>query len=133
MPALNRVELIGRLGKDPETRFTPTGKKVCSFSLAVDRRWKDQKGESRSATDWFQVEAWSKLGEIIQTYLHKGRLVYIEGRLQTRRYEYEGETRYMTRVIAGGLQILDRRPEEEEAAEPAADTAIEIEEDVTDI
>lgn len=114
MPSLNRVELIGRLGKDPETHATPTGKKVCSFSLAVDRRWRNVDGETKSATDWFNVDAWGRLGEIIQQYLHKGRLVYLEGRLQTDRYEHEGETRFYTRVIARHMQMLERRPEEEE-------------------
>ncbi len=114
MPALNRVQLIGRLGKDPETRFTPTGKKVCRFSLAVDRRWKSSQGEAKEVTDWFNVEAWGRLGEVCQEYLGKGRLVFIEGRLRTDRYEHEGEPRYFTRVIANQMQMLDRPPEEEE-------------------
>ena len=122
MPALNRVQLIGYLGRDPDTRYTPTGRKVCTFSLAVDRRWKSKEGETREATDWFNVETWGRLGEICQDYLTKGKLVYIEGRLQTDRYEHEGETRYFTKVIARHMQMLDRRPEEEEveAAEEAS-------------
>ena len=118
MPALNRVQLIGRLGKDPETRFTPKGSKVASFSLAVDRRWKDMKGEKKKATDWFQIEVWGKLGEICQQYLHKGQLVFIEGRLKTDRYEHEGETRFFTKVIASQMQILEWREEEEPALPP---------------
>jgi single-strand DNA-binding protein len=114
MPALNRVQLIGNLGKDPETRYTPTGRKVCTFSLAVDRRWKSSEGEAREATDWFNVEAWGRVGEICQEYLGKGRLAYIEGRLKTDRYEHEGETRFFTKVIARHVQILDRKPEEPE-------------------
>lgn len=114
MPALNKVQLIGRLGKDPETRYTPKGSKVTSFSLAVDRRWKNAEGELKEATDWFNVEAWGRLGEICQQYLTKGRLVYIEGRLQTDRYEQEGQTRYFTKVVATQMQMLERRPEEEE-------------------
>jgi single-strand DNA-binding protein len=117
MPSLNRVQLIGRLGKDPETRFTPTGKKVCHFSLAVDRRWKGAEGGVKSATDWFNIEAWEKLAEICQEYLKKGRLVYIEGRLQTDRYEDEGEVKYFTKVSASQVQWLDRRPEEKEILE----------------
>jgi single-strand DNA-binding protein len=113
MPSLNRVQLIGRLGKDPETRFTPTGKKVCQFSLAVDRRWKTGEGEKRQETDWFNIQAWGRLGEICQQYLGKGRLVFIEGRLHTDRYEHEGEPRYFTRVIASSMQILDRKTEAE--------------------
>ena len=120
MPGLNRVELIGRLGRDPETRFTPTGKKVCHFSLAVDRRWRSTAGETREATDWFNVEAWGRLGEICQDYLSKGRLVYLEGRLQTDRYESGGEVKYFTKVIANNMQMLDRKPGEEEVVLPEA-------------
>jgi single-strand DNA-binding protein len=113
MPSLNKVQLIGRLGKDPETRTTPAGKKVSSFSLAVDRRWRSA-GEAKSATDWFNVDAWGRLGEICAQYLRKGRLVYIEGRLQTDRYEQEGTVKYFTRVIASQMQMLERKAEEEE-------------------
>jgi single-strand DNA-binding protein len=115
MPALNRVQIIGRLGKDPETRFTPSGKKVTQFTVAVNRRWKNAAGEVKEATDWFNVEAWGHLGEICQQYLSKGRLVFIEGRLQTDRYEQGGETHYFTKVIAGQMLMLDRAPEEAEA------------------
>ena len=114
MPALNRIQLIGYLGKDPEVRFTSIGKKVTNFSVAVDRRWRTAEGEHKEATDWFQIVAWGRLGEICSQYLSKGRLVYIEGRLQTQRYEQQGETRYFTRVIANQMQMLDRPPEEEE-------------------
>ena len=114
MPAFNRVQLIGNLGKDPETRFTPTGKKVCTFSIAVDRRWKSSEGETKDATDWFSIEAWDHLGEICQKYLVKGSLVFIEGRLRNEWYEHAGETRFRTRVIASHLQMLDRKPSEEE-------------------
>lgn len=111
MPGLNRVQLIGRLGKDPETRFTPKGSKVCSFTVAVDRRWKSE-GDTKEATDWFNVEAWGKLGEICQNYLKKGRLVFIEGRLQTDHYEADGESRTFTKVVAQQMQMLDRKAEE---------------------
>ncbi len=117
MPGLNRVQLIGNLGKDPEARYTPTGSKLCTFSMAVNRRWKGRDGSAKEATDWFNIEAWGKLAEICNDYLHKGSLVYIEGRLQTDRYEHEGETRYFTKVIARTMQMLDRKPEEEPAVE----------------
>jgi len=97
MPALNRVQLIGRLGKDPEGRYTPTGKQVTTFSLAVSNRWKS-KGETKEYTEWINVEAWGRLGEVCQEYLKKGSLVYIEGRLKTDRYEDKGEQRYFTKV-----------------------------------
>ncbi|MEZ0396874.1 MAG: single-stranded DNA-binding protein [Anaerolineales bacterium] len=117
MPALNRVQLIGRLGKDPETRFTPTGKKVAHFSLAVSNRWKTKEGEAKEYTEWFNIEAWGRLGEICQQYLHKGSLVYLEGRLKTDRYEdKDGETKYFTKVVALTMQMLDKKPEEEPVA-----------------
>ena len=114
MPSLNRVQLIGRLGKDPETRYTPTGKKVTTFSVAVGKKWRSAEGEQKEATDWFNIEAWGRLGEISQSYLGKGRLVFIEGRLQTDQYEQDGEKRYFTKVVVQNLQILDRKQEEEE-------------------
>jgi single-strand DNA-binding protein len=112
MPALNRVQLIGRLGKDPEGRFTPTGKKVTSFSIAISNRWKSG-GETKEYTEWVNVEAWGRLGEVCQEYLHKGSLIYIEGRLKTERYEDKGETKYFTKVVALALQFLDKKPAEE--------------------
>lgn len=124
MPGLNRVQLIGNLGKDPEVRTTPNGNKVCTFSVAVGRSWKTSEGETREATDWFNVEAWGGLGEICAQYLNKGRLVFVEGRLRTDRYEQGEEVRYFTKVIASQMQMLDRRPEEAEPVteeEPALD------------
>lgn len=112
MPALNRVQLIGYLGKDPETRFTPTGKKVTHFSLAVTQRWKNA-GETKEYTEWINVEAWGRLGEICDQYLKKGSLVYLEGRLKTDKYEDKGEMKYFTKVVALLLQMLDRKPAEE--------------------
>jgi single-strand DNA-binding protein len=113
MPTLNRVQLIGRLGKDPESKFTPTGKKVCHFSLAVSNRWKDKNGETREATEWVNIEAWGRLGEICQEYLKKGSLIYVEGRLKTDKYEDKGETKYFTKVVAQTLQFLDKKEKEE--------------------
>jgi single-strand DNA-binding protein len=114
MPALNHVQLIGRLGKDPETHFTPNGKQVTHFSLAVSNRWKSAGGETKETTDWFNIEAWGRLGEVCQKYLHKGSLVYLDGRLKTDKYEdKEGETKYYTKVIAAGMQMLDKKQEEE--------------------
>ena len=123
MPALNRVQLIGYLGKDPDSRFTPNGKKVVHFSLAVTQHWKSA-GESKEATEWVNVEAWERLGEVCQQYLKKGSLVYLEGRLKTDKYEDKGETKYFSKVVALTLQFLDKKqadePEmavEEEAAD----------------
>jgi single-strand DNA-binding protein len=117
MPTLNRVQLIGRLGKDPESRSTPTSKKVAHFSLAVSQRWKSAEGESKENTEWVNVEAWGRLGEVCQQYLHKGSLVFIEGRLKTDKYEDKsGETKYYTKVVALSMQMLDRKPEDEPVA-----------------
>jgi single-strand DNA-binding protein len=113
MPTLNRVQLIGRLGKDPESKFTPTGKKVTHFSLAVSNRWKDKNGETKESTEWVNIEAWGRLGEVCQEYLKKGSLIFLEGRLKTDKYEEKGETRYYTKVVALTLQFLDKRPAEE--------------------
>ena len=99
MPALNRVQLIGRLGKDPESKFTPTGKKVVHFSVAISNRWKNKEGQSQEYTEWVNVEAWGRLGEVCQEYLKKGSLVFVEGRLKTDKYESEGENKYYTKVI----------------------------------
>jgi single-strand DNA-binding protein len=113
MPTLNRIQLIGRLGKDPESKFTPTGKKVTHFSLAVSNRWKDKSGETKESTEWVNVEAWVRLGEVCQEYLKKGSLIFLEGRLKTDKYEDKGETKYFTKVVALTLQFLDKRPAEE--------------------
>lgn len=113
MPTLNRVQLIGRLGRDPETKFTPTGKKVCHFSIAVSNRWKDKSGELKETTEWVNIEAWGRLGEVCQEYLKKGSLIFIEGRLKTDKYESNGETKYYTKVVAQSLQFLDRKGKEE--------------------
>jgi single-strand DNA-binding protein len=93
---------------------------VTHFSLAVNRVWKDQSGQRQEATDWFQVEAWGRLGEICQQYLKKGRLVYLDGRLRTSQWQdKDGETHYRTVVVARSLQMLGRPPEEPaELAEP---------------
>jgi len=123
MPALNRVQLIGRLGKDPESKFTPSGKKVAHFSLAVSQRWKSS-GETKEYTEWVNIEAWGRLGEVCQEYLKKGSLVYLEGRLKTEKYEDKGDTKYFTKVVALTLQFLDKKDKEE--------PVLTIEEDASD-
>lgn len=112
MPALNRVQLIGYLGKDPESRYTPTGKNVVHFSLGITQRWKSG-SENKEYTEWVNVEAWGRLGEICQQYLKKGSLVYVEGRLKTDKYEDKGDTKFYTKVVALQLQFLDRKPADE--------------------
>lgn len=113
MASLNRIQLIGRLGKDPDPYETKKGIHGTHFSLAVDRRWRNAEGKTQHDTDWFNIEAWGRLAEVCDKYLQKGRLVYIEGRVQTEHYEQGGETRYTTKVIARQVQMLDRKPEED--------------------
>lgn len=122
MPALNRVQLIGYLGRDPESKFTPTGKKVCHFSMGVTQRWKAG-GETKEYTDWFNIEAWGRLGEVSQQYLKKGSLVFVEGRLKTDKYEDKGETKYYTKVVALALQFLDRKSADEPVMSVEEDAA----------
>ena len=116
MPSLNRVQLIGRLGKDPESRTIPTGKKVTHFSLGVSQHWKSAEGENKESTEWVNVESWGRLGEICQQYLNKGNLIFLEGRLKTDKFEEKGETKYFTKVVALSMQMLDRKPEDEPLA-----------------
>ncbi|HZY44206.1 MAG TPA: single-stranded DNA-binding protein [Anaerolineae bacterium] len=126
MPALNRVELIGNLGKDPDARFTANGKKYAAFSVAVNRSWKSTDGKKMEATDWFLINAWGKLGEICLSYLKKGRLVYIDGQLRSEKWEDKdgGETHSRTLIVAQTMQILDRKPNEPEGEEtPVEDLA----------
>jgi single-strand DNA-binding protein len=108
---LNKVMIIGRLGVDPEMRYTPSGSPVTTFRVAVGRQWRDGNGETHDETEWFSVVAWNKLAEICNQYLAKGARVYIEGRLQTRSWEDQqsGQTRYKTEVIANDMIILDGR------------------------
>ncbi len=108
---LNRVMLIGRLGTDPEMRYTPNGIAVTSFRMAVNRRARrGDESESRDETDWFTVVAWRELGEICNTYLKKASRVYIEGRLQTRSWEDQsGQKRSVTEIVANDMIMLDSR------------------------
>jgi single-strand DNA-binding protein len=117
MASLNRVQLIGRLGKDPETRTVSKGKIIATFSLAVDRRWRGEDGVVQHETDWFQVESWGSKAEFCQKYAHKGQLVFVEGRLRTDRYESQGETKYFTKVVARDIQLLEFRSEDHESEE----------------
>jgi len=108
MAGLNKVMIIGNLGKDPEIRFTANGNSVATFPVAVSRQVPTPDGERREETEWFNVVAWNKLAELCSQYLQKGRRVYVEGRLQTRSWEgQDGQRRYRTEVIASEVQFLD--------------------------
>ena len=107
MSGLNKVMLIGRLGRDPEVRYTPDGLAIANFSIATSEDWKDKAtGEQKERTEWHRIVAFRKLGEICGEYLSKGKQVYIEGRLQTRSWEKDGITRYITEIIASDVQFL---------------------------
>jgi single-strand DNA-binding protein len=108
--SLNKVQLIGNLGKDPELRYTANGLAVASFTIATNMSWKDKEGNQQERTEWHNIVAWDRLGEICGEYLKKGKKVYIEGRLQTRNYEdKEGIKRYTTEVVAEDMIMLDGR------------------------
>jgi len=108
---LNKVMIIGQLGRDPEMRYTPSGRPVTSFSLASSRTWVTSEGERREDTEWFNVITWGGLAEICKQHLHKGQTIYVEGRLQTRSWEdQEGKKIYRTEIVASEMIMLgDRR------------------------
>ncbi len=107
---LNKVLIIGALGSEPEMRYTPSGKPVTSFSVAVSRGWRTSEGERKEATEWFNVVSWGNLAEICNQHLRKGSQVYIEGRLQTRSWEDGGGIKhYRTELVANEMIILDGR------------------------
>src|SRR4030042_1365541 len=129
--SLNKVMLIGNLTRDPELRYTPQGTAVTTFRLATNRSWLPAGSqERREEAEFHRVVAWNKLAELCSQLLTKGRKVYVEGRLQTRRWETpDGQTRYITEVVAEDMVILDRRTEgevrETEAASPKKEVVVE--------
>lgn len=138
---VNKVILLGRLGKDPELKYTTSGAAVSTFSMATDLAWKDQDGNQKQVTEWHRIVAWRKLAEIVGNYLKKGSLVYVEGRLQTRSWnDKNGVTRYTTEVVADNLTMvgpkmdradapMDAPPPVDEIGPSASDVAPEPSED----
>ncbi len=109
---LNKVMIIGHLGRDPEMRYTPSGRPVTTFTVATTRTWNTSEGERREETEWFNVVAWGSLAEICNQYLRKGHQVYVEGRLQTRRWDDpEGKKHFATELVAKEMIILSERRE----------------------
>ena len=108
MSGVNKVLLIGRLGRDPEVRYTQDGTAIANFSIATSEEWKDKKtGEKQERTEWHRIVAFQRLGEICGEYLSKGRQVYVEGRLQTRDWQdKDGNKRYTTEIVASQMQML---------------------------
>lgn len=115
---VNRVTLVGRLGKDPETRYTSGGQAVCNFSVATDETYKDRAGERQKRTEWHRIVMWGKLAEIAQQYLKKGALVYIEGRIQSRQWEdkRDGQKKTSYEIVADTMKMLGGRGEGAAAA-----------------
>jgi single-strand DNA-binding protein len=113
---LNKVILIGNLGRDPEVRYTPGGLAVANFSMATSETWTNKEGEKETRTEWHRIVAWGKLGEICGEYLSKGKQIYIEGRIQTREWEdKEGNKRYTTEIIALQMLMLGSRESADES------------------
>ena len=110
MGSLNKVMLIGNLGKDPEIRYTQAGSAVANFSLATTDRWTDKQGNRQEKTEWHDIVAFDRLADLAQNYLKKGKSIYVEGRLQTRSWEdQQGQKRYRTEVVANVFQFLDSK------------------------
>ena len=117
---LNKVMIIGNLGRDPEMRYTPSGRPVTTFSVATSRSWNTSEGEKHVETEWFNIVAWSNLAEICKQYLIKGQQVYIEGRLQTRHWDdQEGNKHTSVEIVANEMIILGER---RETGETTSDT-----------
>ena len=108
--SVNKVILVGRLGRDPESRFTGSGQAVCNFSLATDRSYKDRNGQTTKQTEWHKIVAWGKLAEICQKYLKKGSQIFIEGRIQSRQWDdKDGNKRTSFEIVAGEMRMLGSR------------------------
>ncbi len=111
--SVNKVILVGNLGKDPELRYTASGTAVATFSLATSERFKGRDGQMQDKTEWHNIVAWRQLAEICGKYLHKGKQVYIEGKIQTRSYDdRDGNKRYITEIVADQMQMLGRAGED---------------------
>lgn len=110
--SLNRATLIGNLTKDPELRYTPQGTAVCTFTVATNRQWKTESGEQKDDAEFHRIVAWDKLAEICGQMLTKGVRVFVEGRIQTRKWEgQDGQTRYTTEIVISDMLLLDRKGE----------------------
>ena len=111
--SINKVILVGNLGKDPELRYTPSGVPVATFPIATSERFKDRSGQQQERTEWHNIVAWRQLAEICGKYLHKGKQVYLEGKIQTRKYQdRDGNDRYITEIVADQMQMLGSRGDE---------------------
>ena len=112
MASVNKVVLIGRMGKDPELRRTQSGTAVASFSLATSEKFKDKQGQQQEETEWHNCSVWNKAAEIIAQYCKKGSMIYVEGKLKTRSWEDNGVKKYATDIIVREFQFLDSKPQD---------------------
>lgn len=120
MPSVNKVILVGNLGKDPECKQSQSGIAICSLSLATARKYKDANGQIQEETEWHRISLFGKMAELACQYLHKGSSVYIEGRLRTRKYtDKQGIDRYVTEIIGEHMYFLDRKLPAQQAPAPA--------------
>jgi single-strand DNA-binding protein len=120
MRTINKVTLIGNLTRDPELRYTESGRPICSFGLATNRVWTEDSGEKREETDFHRIVAWGKLGELCDKYLKKGRHVYLEGHLRSHQYEdSQGVQRAVTEIVLEDMVMLDAKPQEKEVEQKA--------------
>jgi single-strand DNA-binding protein len=106
MKTVNRVTLLGNVGKDPEVRAAPSGSIIANFSIATTDRYKDKAGEWKESTDWHNIASFGKLAEIVRDYVHKGSPLYVEGKLRTRSYEKDGQKQFRAEVIADNIVLL---------------------------
>lgn len=120
MAGLNRVMIIGHLGRDPEMRHTQSGTAICNLNIATSESWTDKQGEKQERVEWHRAVAFSKQAEILEKYLSKGSQIYVEGRLQTRQYDKDGQTHYATEIVisnfvflGGGSQQPQQRPQQQ--------------------
>lgn len=124
MAGINKVILIGNLGKDPELRHTPQGQAVANFPLATSESWTDKNGQKQERTEWHKIVVWGKPAELASKYLSKGRKAYVEGRLQTRAWDdKEGQKRYTTEVVANTIQFLDSAQSRGDSPAPTGDNS----------
>lgn len=123
MSSINKAIIVGYLGRDPEMRMTPAGQPVANFSVATDESYKGKDGQKVEKTEWHRVTAWGKTAEFVGNYLSKGRLVYVEGKIETRKWtDKDGAEKYTTEIKADRVQGLDKRSDGEQAA-PQQDAA----------
>ena len=109
MASLNKVLLIGNVGAEPQIKTLASGNKVANITLATSERYKDRNGEQKEDTEWHSVQAFGKLADVVERFVHKGSLLYLDGKIRTRSYEADGRTMYRTEILADHIQMLDRR------------------------